>query len=207
MTFGESATELMRPITKLGGGNEIVETGKIVKKPCSKVKIRFQDCDPFGHLNNARYIDYFINAREEHLALHYGLDIYTRQKQLKENWLITKHQIAYVAPVVFREEVLVTTCLLAFTEDSVRMEGTMWDSDGKLLKSVLRTEFKYFSFATRRVAKHPADIMRLFAAIVEDGEGNHPGFDARVESLRSRNRLSTVSMRFQGTDSREEDHV
>ena len=28
---------------------------------------RFSDCDPFGHLNNARYIDYFINAREDHL--------------------------------------------------------------------------------------------------------------------------------------------
>jgi acyl-CoA thioester hydrolase len=24
----------------------------------STAVIRFQDCDPFGHLNNARYIDY-----------------------------------------------------------------------------------------------------------------------------------------------------
>ncbi len=29
----------------------------------SKVLIRFSDCDPFNHLNNARYIDYFINAQ------------------------------------------------------------------------------------------------------------------------------------------------
>ena len=27
----------------------------------SEVVARFQDCDPFGHLNNARYMDYFIN--------------------------------------------------------------------------------------------------------------------------------------------------
>lgn len=32
---------------------------------------RFQDCDPFSHLNNARYIDYFLNAREDQLALFY----------------------------------------------------------------------------------------------------------------------------------------
>ncbi len=31
----------------------------------SKTKIRFQDCDPFNHLNNAAYINYLINARED----------------------------------------------------------------------------------------------------------------------------------------------
>ena len=58
----------------------------IVKEPTSSVIIRFQDCDPFGHLNNARYLDYFINAREDHLAEYYDLDIYERQKQLNINW-------------------------------------------------------------------------------------------------------------------------
>ena len=27
--------------------------------------IRFQDCDPYSHLNNGRYLDYFMNARED----------------------------------------------------------------------------------------------------------------------------------------------
>ena len=31
--------------------------------------VRFQDCDPFGHLNNARYIDYFLNARQDQIAM------------------------------------------------------------------------------------------------------------------------------------------
>ena len=35
----------------------------------SKVKIRFPDCDPFNHLNNSKYIDYIINAREDHLLI------------------------------------------------------------------------------------------------------------------------------------------
>ena len=37
----------------------------------SKAKIRFTDCDPMGHLNNSRYIDYMLNAREDHMAEHY----------------------------------------------------------------------------------------------------------------------------------------
>ena len=42
----------------------------------SKTKIRFQDCDPFNHLNNASYINYLINAREDQLIKYYDIDIY-----------------------------------------------------------------------------------------------------------------------------------
>ncbi len=28
----------------------------------SRVVIRFQDCDPMQHLNNAKYFDYYFNA-------------------------------------------------------------------------------------------------------------------------------------------------
>ncbi|MEM9981458.1 MAG: acyl-CoA thioesterase, partial [Bacteroidota bacterium] len=29
----------------------------------SKAIVRFQDCDPLRHLNNAKYFDYYFNAR------------------------------------------------------------------------------------------------------------------------------------------------
>ncbi len=69
------------------------------REPFSETMIRFQDCDPLGHLNNARYLDYFINARENHLADCYGLDIYDKQRQDSTNWVIAKTQIAFPAPV------------------------------------------------------------------------------------------------------------
>jgi len=34
----------------------------------SRAIIRFQDCDPLRHLNNAKYFDYFYNAREDQVA-------------------------------------------------------------------------------------------------------------------------------------------
>ena len=30
------------------------------KTPESTRIVRFQDCDPYGHLNNAKYIDYLL---------------------------------------------------------------------------------------------------------------------------------------------------
>jgi len=35
----------------------------------STYQVRFQDSDPFRHLNNARYLDYFVNAREDQNTL------------------------------------------------------------------------------------------------------------------------------------------
>jgi acyl-CoA thioesterase FadM len=163
-----------------------VEIKEIVKEPSSSAVIRFQDCDPFGHLYNSRYIDYFINAREDHLAEYYGLDIYERQKTYSENWLITKHEIAYISPVVFREEVVIRTCLLGFTENSILMEGVMLGAEGKALKSVLWTRFKYFSFAKRGVTQHPKNIMQLFEVISMGNGIDRSDFDLRAQSHRAR---------------------
>ena len=44
------------------------------KKLYSKAVIRFQDCDPLKHLNNAKYFDYFFNAREDQVATIYEFD-------------------------------------------------------------------------------------------------------------------------------------
>ena len=38
----------------------------------SKIRVRFQDCDPFNHLNNSSYIDYFFDAREDQLHNRYN---------------------------------------------------------------------------------------------------------------------------------------
>jgi acyl-CoA thioester hydrolase len=166
--------------------DDTMEDGKtVVKEPSSTAIIRFQDCDPFGHLYNARYIDYFVNAREDHLAQFYGLDIYERQKKLNENWLITKHQIAYMSPVAFREEVLIKTCLLNFTENSLLMEGLMLNTKLKRLNSVIWTRFKYFSFTKGRPIQHSEDMMKFFEGIRAGSDVDFSDFDQRVHALRS----------------------
>ncbi len=40
-------------------------TNKTPEVLTSQAIIRFQDCDPYAHLNNGRYLDYFMNARED----------------------------------------------------------------------------------------------------------------------------------------------
>src|SRR3989338_5688897 len=82
------------------------------KKPTSRVKIRFQDCDPFNHLNNGRFLDYFFNAREDHLTEHYNLDIFTQLKKTGCAWVVASNQIAYLKPAMVAEEVVIETKLI-----------------------------------------------------------------------------------------------
>ncbi len=154
------------------------------KEPETEVVIRFQDCDPFGHLNNARYIDYFLNAREDHLADQYDLDIYERQKQSKTNWVIAKTEIAYLSPVIFRERVLIRTRLIHHTDTSLLMEGVMTGMIRKDLKSVTWIEFRHFDLACQTPARHSARLMDLFQKIAARGI-NTSDFDARIKEVLS----------------------
>ena len=162
-------------------------TVQYTKEPHSKVTIRFQDCDPFGHLNNAAYINYFINAREDHLQQFYSIDIYERQKDTKENWFITKNQIAYFQPCGIMEEVTIKTRLLRFTNNVILIEGLMLDAAGEKLKSVIWIEFRYVNVETGRLARHPDDLVSLLTAVqYTETEPIAEQFDDRLKQIKSR---------------------
>jgi YbgC/YbaW family acyl-CoA thioester hydrolase len=159
--------------------------------PESTLVARFQDCDPFGHLNNARYLDYFLNAREEHLAQHYDFHIYEHTKQTNEGWVVTNTQISYLRPVGVMEEVLVRTCLLQFTDTTITIEGVMLDPKTLKLKSLCWMQFTYVSLATGRAITHPETLLALFKDVIIEEEVVTAGFPARVESLRKSTTLKT----------------
>src|SRR5436190_23413254 len=88
--------------------------------------IRFQDCDPFQHLNNARYIDYFMNAREDQLKQFYNFDIFKETQRTGQGWVVTKNQLAYLHPAMLQEQVLIRTLLVQMTETVLVIEGMMF---------------------------------------------------------------------------------
>ena len=78
----------------------------------SQTKIRFQDCDPFNHLNNANYINYFMNHREDMLIKHYDIDIYKMAKAIGKSWVSSSSQIAYLRPAFLMETVTIESQLV-----------------------------------------------------------------------------------------------
>lgn len=138
------------------------------KYPESKVVIRFQDCDAFGHLNNARFINYFINAREDHLREYYAFNLYDHAKTSNENWFITKHEIAYLRPAQLGETVTIKTRLIQFSNSTLTVEGVMFDDAGAKLKAVQWTTFRYVDLARGRAAAHPENVTQLLQSVLID---------------------------------------
>ncbi|MEO8413158.1 MAG: acyl-CoA thioesterase [Ginsengibacter sp.] len=93
----------------------------------SKVLIRFSDCDPFNHLNNARYIDYFINAREDHLLANMNFSVYQFASAYGLGWVVSKNQVAYVKPAFHMETVVIDYALLRLGTTEILVEMKMWN--------------------------------------------------------------------------------
>jgi YbgC/YbaW family acyl-CoA thioester hydrolase len=120
--------------------------------------IRFSDCDPLQHLNNARYIDYLMNAREDHLKTYYDMDLAGFFKQGLA-WVVMQHEIAFLRPASLNETVCITTGLLSAAQDHLLVEMIMLDQKEQVLKSILHTQFVPVSTQTGRKQPHNEEFM------------------------------------------------
>lgn len=132
----------------------------------TNVKVRFQDCDPFNHLNNSKYIDYFLNVREDQLAEHYNIYIFKDLEFLGKSWMVTSNQINYLRPAQTLENVVIETQLIHYTNKIIEVEMKMWNENETELKSILWTKFIYYDLKKKRIANHSEELMGIFRAIV-----------------------------------------
>ena len=132
----------------------------------SKTKVRFQDCDPFNHLNNAKYLDYFINQREDQVELEYDLNIFKHLKQTGKCWVVGSNQIVYLKPAFLMEEIIIETKLIHFDEKSIRVEMKMYNNDKTQLKALLWIRFIYFDAKSQKSTSHPEELLNLFESVI-----------------------------------------
>lgn len=150
----------------------------------SPALIRFSDCDPFNHLNNARYIDYFINAREDQLRAHMQFNIYEFAAKTGFAWVVGKNQVAYLRPAALMETVVIDSTLLRLGEKDISVEMRMWNENKNELKAVLWSQFVHIHMKTGKPAAHAQELMERFRPF-ENPLAVNMNFDERVEALRS----------------------
>jgi len=148
----------------------------------SKAKIRFQDCDPFNHLNNASYFNYMINAREDQIIENYDLDIYKHGKETGKSWVVSTHQMSYIKPAKMHETVTIESQLINYGSKHLLVEIRMFNEAKTELKAVLWSSFVYFNILKSTSDTHPDDLMELFEEVVLPVEEN--SFEERIKSLR-----------------------
>jgi acyl-CoA thioester hydrolase len=149
----------------------------------STKKIRFQDCDPFNHLNNGRYVDYFINAREDQLVENYEIDLFKIIKEEGLGWVVSNNQVAYLKPVFTMETVVIQSQLIDYSPTHLQVEMRMWNADKSILKSVAWFSFVPFNLKRNRVEVHQEKYTNLFKEVLL--EISEKTFEARESHFRT----------------------
>lgn len=165
----------------------------VINRALSKVLestavVRFQDCDPFGHLNNARYVDYFMNARTDQLQADYDFHIFAMGQKLGRSWVVSKTEIVFLLPAMLMETVRLQTRLIWATQRKLVVEGIMFDESGQQMKSVAWVEFTFVNLANGRPASHTDELMELFQAVQVNDIYENSTFDERIAQLRQAQR-------------------
>jgi acyl-CoA thioester hydrolase len=157
----------------------------LVRTPETTHRIHFQDCDMLGHLNNARFLDYFLNAREEHTIRHYALNLGQLAQEQNAAWVITKHHISYLRPAHHGELVRIRTQLIHFDNSNLVVEMQMLSEDGQRLKALLWSEMAFVAVKSGTRSEHSDVLMDMLEKLDVDNVDYDPdGFDERVKTVR-----------------------
>jgi len=148
----------------------------------SEAIARFQDCDPYGHLYNAKYIDYFMNAREDQVLDAYGLNIYELGTTDGLGWVVSQNQIAYFQPVNIMERVAITTRIIEVGPRAMTVEFQMLNPHNDSVKAFMWTRFVHFNLRKRESAEHSPEFMEMFDKVVVPVGSS--AFEVRMKELR-----------------------
>lgn len=152
------------------------------QQPQSFYTIRFPDCDPFGHLNNSRYLDYFLNAREDHLRDFYEFRLDDFYKK-GAGWMVVGHNIRYLRPAMYNETVCIRSQLIDAGESHLLVELTMWDQPENTCKAICWTQFVPVSLRTGKRDKHDAGFFEFAKSLLVEGIDLAGGTEKRAMAL------------------------
>ena len=152
----------------------------------STAKIRFIDCDPIGHLNNSKYLDYMLNAREDHVEDNYGVTYQDIIKQTGSTWVTIQNEIAYLKEVKYNHVVEITSKIIEIGSRTSTVEIIMKNPETGLVNAVLWTTVIFFNFTTRKTDVLPEHLQELFTKFLV--EIPHKEFKERVIFLRNQNK-------------------
>ncbi len=156
------------------------------KEISSLVKVRFSDCDPIGHLNNVKYIEYMLNAREDHVESFYGFTYEDYIKKTGCTWITVQNEIAYLKEIKANTKVQISSKSIEVSDRIDKVELLMKSEDGKIIHAVMWMTVIYFNMKTRKSEVQPDDLKGLFNKTLVDLD--QKTFEERTRFLRRNNK-------------------
>jgi acyl-CoA thioester hydrolase len=121
-------------------------------------RVRYYECDAYGHLNNAQYLRYMQEtAFDASAEAGYDLD---RYKSIGHHWLIYNTEIEYLAALHYDERVTVKTWVADFRRSTSRRMYEFYRDDELVARA--HTDWVFLDNASGRPAVIPAEMVQVF---------------------------------------------
>ncbi len=120
-----------------------------------RIEVRFRDCDPLGHVNNAVYLTYLEQTRLFHWRTLWGFGL--DPSPSVPGVIMARAEIDFKKQVTYGETLDVTITVAAIGRTSFTYEYALVNAGGELVASA-RTVQVMYDYANGRPAPIPDDI-------------------------------------------------
>ena len=122
--------------------------------------VRYDDCDPYGHVNHVAYLRLMQEAAFAASAAA-GYD-FARYQQINRTWLIRETDIEYLQPLRYGDSVTVKTWVVDFRRVRSRRAYELYRTGTSELVARAYTEWVFLDAQTLRPATIPPEMMTAF---------------------------------------------
>jgi acyl-CoA thioester hydrolase len=124
-----------------------------------RLEVRFRDCDPMGHVNNAAYLTYLEQTRFAHWRSLWGFG--TPQLPPGRPGVILAHvECDYKRPVRYGQMLEIRMSVAELGRSSFRYEYEIVDEEGRTVLTAKTVQVMY-DYATEKSVQIPDDIRTL----------------------------------------------
>ncbi len=124
-----------------------------------RLEVRFRDCDPMGHANNAAYLTYLEQTRFAHWRSLWGFG--TPQLPPGRPGVILAHvECDYKRPVKYGQMLEIRMSVAELGRSSFRYEYEIVDEEGRTVVTAKTVQVMY-DYATEKSVRIPDDIRTL----------------------------------------------
>lgn len=139
-------------------------------------RIRYYECDPNGHLNNANYLRLMQETAID-ASSSVGYDS-IRYHKMGKRWLIRSSQVDFLKPVMDNDRIRITTWVDNFRRVSSRRVYEFNDQFSGERKALAYTDWIFVDANTFAPARIPYDLIQAFIP-----QGSSSGNPDRTPSL------------------------
>lgn len=122
--------------------------------------IRYDECDPYGHVNHATYLRYMQEAAfRASAAAGYSV---ARYEEMDRVWYVRETDIEYLAPLTYGGEVEIETGVLDFRRVRSRRAYTLRQGQSGTTVATAVTDWVFLDLVRQRPVSVPAEMIAAF---------------------------------------------